>query len=150
MVEHQLPKLRAAGSNPVFRSKPQQDEASQCDAFFCTRTSWDVHIPRWKSIKKARAASAALPHPATSFESAPAASGTGMPEDKPRLPIQTRPFPYNLSGKNISKNSSAKHLPCQFLLCALDEVLFWKVQQFCCTFQINILYMPCRAHSVGR
>ena len=39
LVEHQLPKLRAAGSSPVFRSKLQQDEASQCDVFFCTRTS---------------------------------------------------------------------------------------------------------------
>ena len=36
MVEHQLPKLRAAGSNPVFRSRKPTDDENH--PFFCIRT----------------------------------------------------------------------------------------------------------------
>ena len=37
LVEHQLPKLRAAGSNPVFRSKG--DRMTQVIRFFSTRAA---------------------------------------------------------------------------------------------------------------
>ena len=132
------------GFEPRFPLKSRPDDA-KASSFFCAMT--DRCMPSlhkgWNGAKNC------AQHNGLLLE-APAASGTGMPEAKPRFPIQTRPFPYNLSGKNISKNSSAKHLPYQPPICALDEVLFWKVQQFCCTFHIDILCMPCRALFYGR
>ena len=48
---------------------------------------WDVYILRWKGIKKVRAATLLCLIHSIVFESAPAASGKGMPEAKSRLGI---------------------------------------------------------------
>ena len=97
MVEHQLPKLRAAGSNPVFRSKA--DRMMQIIRFFCAMT--DRCKPclhkGWNGAKKGCAQHNGL------LLEAPAASGTVMPEAKSRFPIQTGTLPYNLSGKQSPK-----------------------------------------------
>ena len=78
LVEHQLPKLRAAGSNPVFRSKA--DRMMQIIRFFCAMT--DRCKPclhkGWNGAKKGCAQHNGL------LLEAPAASGTGMPEAKSR------------------------------------------------------------------
>ena len=71
MVEHQLPKLRAAGSNPVFRSKKRM---MQIIRFFCIRAAVASLLAKGGTGYKKRGC-VSIP---SFFESAPAASGKGM------------------------------------------------------------------------
>ena len=67
LVEHQLPKLRAAGSNPVFRSKiTTRMRHRSCDAFFIHGHLGCLH-PKMEGYKKGKGSNAALPHPQYSF-----------------------------------------------------------------------------------
>ena len=77
MVEHQLPKLRAAGSNPVFRSKKRM---MQIIRFFCIRAAVASLLAKGGTGYKKRGC-VSIP---SFFESAPAASGKGMAEPQSR------------------------------------------------------------------
>ena len=69
LVEHQLPKLRAAGSNPVFRSTESAD---------VRRTSADLSYSRCRACSSTwNMTSPGRSYPADSVESAPLAKGTG-------------------------------------------------------------------------
>ena len=104
-VEHQLPKLRAAGSNPVFRSRNSTDEGiAPAVPFFMHWNSRKFTSREWKGIKKERAALLLCPHPAHFLESAPAASGKGMPEAKSRNARSCRrpnPATHGVAGGQI-------------------------------------------------
>ena len=73
LVEHQLPKLRAAGSNPVFRSKKRMICIIR---FFCIRADVASLLAKGGTGYKKRGC-VSIP---SFFESAPAASGKGMAE----------------------------------------------------------------------
>ncbi len=135
MVEHQLPKLRAAGSNPVFRSKANL-RMMQIIRFFCARTEplqtclhkgLDGHKKGCAQhnglLSGAPAVSGTGMHSPPGRAKSPAVSGTGMhsPPGRAKSPAVSGTGMHSPPSKTVAHQKCATD-PSEGFLCATRNI----------------------------